>query len=392
MEVYFDYGPFYYFMVKDDGIITEANSTICTALGYKKEELIGNKQDIVFPVATKIFHQTHLYPLLKMKGVAEEILISLLCKNKKQVSVLFNIERRITDVEAATFFFGIQINHRKEYEDRLLSQMKAAENALLHNTALKQAREELHTNMEQLDHQMNLVNKQHAELKQFNKVVTHDLQEPLRKLSMFANVLGSSTIQHAQQDTLSKLLSAAEKIRFLIFGLQQYLWINEAALILEQLDLNAIILSALKKVQNELPEANLEVMHKNLPSIMADKKQVELLFYHLLSNAARFRKPGIAATVEISAKLLQLNKFRNNSEKYMYTNFVKIVIKDAGLGFDPKYSEQVYGLFTRLHQNSGLGIGLSLCKQVIENHGGQIAIDTKLEVGSTVSLVLPVNQ
>ena len=169
-------------------ILVDVNETLCRQLGYAKQELLQKKIDSIFTIATRIFYQTHFFPLLKMQGHAEEIYISLQTKNKEEIPVLLNAETIKTDDIIVIVHTAIMVRNRKKFEDELIAAKKVAEDALQQNTALLQAKQELQQHLQQLDLQMHKVNKQNQELKQFNHVVTHDLQEPLRKLSVFANL------------------------------------------------------------------------------------------------------------------------------------------------------------------------------------------------------------
>ena len=139
----------------------------------------------------------------------------------------------------------------------------------------------------------------------------------------------------------------------------------------------------------EFSSTELNLHADKLPLIYADEAQIKMLFYQLLSNAIRYRKPGNKAFVVIAADIVKRNKFTNIAGKYEYTDFLKLQIKDEGIGFDPKYSEQAFDLFGRLHTESGLGIGLSLCKKIAENHYGSITINTIEGSGTTVTVWLP---
>ncbi|HEY2726985.1 MAG TPA: PAS domain-containing protein, partial [Parafilimonas sp.] len=225
MDSYFDKAPAFYFSCTEDGKLININETACNALGYTREELTEKKIDIIFTIATRMFYQTHLLPMIKMQESAKEIFISLQTKNKEEVPVLLNAERIIFNDEAVLMHTGIVVHNRKKFEDELIAARKSAEAALRENTALLQAKQQLHDNMEQLDLQIQKVNKQNEELKQFNRVVTHDLQEPLRKLSVFANLFLDSPEKKDQQLVAEKIVTNSQKIRSLLSGLQQYVWL-----------------------------------------------------------------------------------------------------------------------------------------------------------------------
>jgi sigma-B regulation protein RsbU (phosphoserine phosphatase) len=147
-----------------------------------------------------------------------------------------------------------------------------------------------------------------------------------------------------------------------------------------------------EQIAAEHPDADLVIEAEQIPSIQADAGQIQLLFYHLLSNVVRFKQEGKPAYVHISGTSLLLNMFRNIRDKYKYTEVVKLVIADRGVGFDAVSREQLFELFRRLHPQSGQGVGLALCKKIVENHGGTIAIDSKKDEGTIITVILPVSQ
>ena len=389
MKSYFDQAPCFYFSCTDDGKLIDINETACNALDYTKQELTGEKIDRIFTIATRIFHQTHFFPLLKMQEHAEEIFISLQTKSKEEIPLLLNAERKITNGEATLVYTGIVVRNRKKFEDELIAAKKSAEAALKENTALAEAKQQLQKNMEQLDLQIQRVNKQNEELKQFNRIVTHDLQEPLRKLSVFANLFLDNPEKKDNRLIAEKMVNASQKLRFLLSGLQQYVWLTETTVSIKQINLNELLPKLRQRLKIEFPLEEFVIESDELPLIDADEEQVKLLLHHLFSNAIRFKKPDTAAHIKLYSSVIQRNKFQHIPGKYTYTDFLKLQVADQGIGFNVKYAEQAFELFKRLHAESGLGIGLSLCKKVTENHHGNIAIETEEGKGTIVTVLLP---
>ncbi len=391
-ESFLNAAPCFCFCTAEDGTLLFVNDTLCTKLGFSRQELSRKKPDSLFTIATRIFYQTHLLPLLKMQGYAEEIFVTLQTKNKEQIPVLLSAETKNSGTQTITVYVGITVNHRKKFEDELIAAKKAAETALNENLALMQAKQQLQQHTEQLDKQIHLVNKQNEELRQFNHVVTHDLQEPLRKLFLFTDRMLNTKEKYDQEKITANLVRVLQQMQSVTSGLQQYVWLTNNLTSVMQADLNTVLSDAQQQVNNEFPNINLIIQKEKLPSVPADVKQLQLLFYHLLSNAVKFRKPGADAHVGITASNLLMNKFRNVQDKYDYTTFIKIEIADDGIGFKPAYKDQVFDLFRRLHQNeSGSGVGLALCKKIIENHNGNITINSSEAGGTTVTIFLPLD-
>ncbi len=385
-----DLAPFFYFSVNTDGMLANVNATLCENLGYKKDELAGEKQDKIFTISTRIFIQTHLLPLLQMQGNTDEIFMTLLSRNKEHIPLLFNIEKKIIDNKTLLLFAGIPVKNRKKFEEELIAAKKNAEASLHENTALKEAKHELQIKINELDKHLQTINKQNGELRQITRVITHDLQEPLRKILTFVNILNEEINDAIQLQKTEKIKQFSDVMRSMIFGLQQYLWISEQPTKATLLNATKILSSAKKKVQNENPLIVVEVGDTDFPELYADEEQVELLFYHLISNAVRFRKDCNKAIIKFSMITLQLNEFRNTTDQYNYVDYYRLQAEDTGVGFDPKYKDQTFQLFKRLHKNSGLGIGLSLCKKIAENHSGFIEIDSEENKGTVVSVFIPV--
>ena len=391
-DSYLDDAPCGYFSFADDGILNSVNATLCHLLGYEKAELQGKNVEFIFTLPTRIFYQTHFFPLLKMQEHAEEIFISLLTKDKQHLPVLLNAKRQQVNSKWFNTCAFIVVQNRKKFEDELVAARHAAEKALTENSALLRAKAELQKHAEKLDAHIVSVNKQNNKLKQFSRVVSHDLQEPLRKILLYTGKLQSPPPQQnsVETRTLDRLIRAAEQMRKTVSGLQQFIWLNETPAQFTPVDLNAIWKAAEKQLEGELGAGLLDIHSDQLPEIPADAHQLQLLFYHIFSNAYKFKKKE-KAPVFITATLIQQNKFRALAEKYKYEDFLKLEIRDEGTGFDPLYKKDIFELFKRQHYTEGKGLGLSLCKIIVENHHGRISADSQVNEGTIITILLPLH-
>lgn len=383
------HAPCLYFAVRGDGCLTEVNETLCRCLGYTREELLHRKVELIFTLATRIFQETHLFPLLKMQGHAEEIYISLKARDKRSIPVLINAVYHFSGDESKTVYAGIVVENRKKFEDELVAAKKAAEQALQENTALVQAKKALQEHMELLDRQMVVTNKQNEELRQFNHVVTHELQEPLRKLFLYLMMVDENNGVEANAKAIAKIKPVAEQMRTTLSGLQQYVWLTETTVKSELIDLNLLIEEVVDILRSEYADVPVKLSAEDLPAVAADREQIRYLFYELFRNAIQFRKQNEWVLLTITGREVQVNKFRKMPDKYHFTRFLKIEIKDNGMGINRAYKEQAFTLFKRLHAASGSGIGLSLCRKIVENHEGSIVLDSQEGEGTTVILQLP---
>lgn len=383
-----DQAPCIYFSLADDGTLLEVNDRLCHVLQYHREELIGKKSEIIFPVATRIFQQTHFFPLLKMQGHAEEIYITIKRKDGEQVPVLINAERKMEGDTAVSVHVGIIVYNRKKFEEELIAARKLAENALNENTDLIKTKQQLQSQTEELSRQVFLVARQNNELQQFSRVVTHDMEEPLRKLSLFSGMLLEGYEEKEQKKLLERIKKVSQQMRTILSGLQQYVWLSDAPLSIERIQFSEILPLIAKRIEGEFPGAELLIETQTPGDFEGDREQVQLLFYHLLSNAVRFRK-GEKAFVSIACHKVQLNLLRNMEGRYKYVDHARITVSDKGIGFNPAHKTQLFELFKRLHNESGRGVGLAICKKITDNHSGSISIDSKTNEGTTVTIYLP---
>ncbi len=384
--------PCIYFSASSDGVITEANKILCKYLGYTRDELIGRKLEAIFTLSTRIFQQTHLYPLLQLKGLADEIYITLRTKENADVPVLINAERKEKDGQIHFQFAGIGLNKRQKFEEEIIAAKKAAEKALNENTSLKTAQEELQKHAEELDRQISLAHSQNQELKQLNHSFTHSLQEPLRKFLFYSGLILESKEEKQVISGVQKIKKAVEDMSAKINGLQQYVWLTNEQMDFGEVDFSRIIQSVIKELELENEEISIVLETEPIPAIEANNEQMQILMKEILSNAIRFRKSGKTVNVNIFATTLLLNNFRQLTGKYKYAEFVKLEVQDNGVGFNDKYQDQAFELFRTLHPLGGLGIGLSFCKKIVENHNGYISLESQKDIGSKVIMSFPLRR
>jgi sigma-B regulation protein RsbU (phosphoserine phosphatase) len=170
MEPNLDNAPCLYFTSTHEGIIVGVNETLCYHLVYAKTELVGQKLELIFTIATRIFYQTHLFPLLKLQGHAEEIFITLQSKTKTHIPVLISAVKKENENEITLICAGIVVHNRKKFEDELVSARKTAESALHENTDLIKAKASLQQHMEELDRNIAIVKRLNDDWRKINRV------------------------------------------------------------------------------------------------------------------------------------------------------------------------------------------------------------------------------
>lgn len=221
------------------------------------------------------------------------------------------------------------------------------------------------------------------EMNQFSYIVSHDLQAPLRTVTGFLELLVkrySDKLDDSAKQYIEYAVKGAVKMKDLIFDLLEYSRLNNA-MSLAEVDLNAALEESKEKLSAAIEESGAVIRADKLPLITGDKKQLVQMLGHLLQNALKFRS---AAIPEIDIILKE--------EK----GYLKIGIKDNGIGIDPAYHEKIFIIFRRLHTDEvkypGTGTGLAVCKKIAELHGGTIGVESEIGRGSTFWLTLPVKQ
>ena len=233
------------------------------------------------------------------------------------------------------------------------------------------------------------------ELSDFNYVASHDLQEPLRKIQTFISRLEEKEGQKFSDSGLQyleRIKISATRMRLLIDDLLQFSRTNKPDKAFVLANLNEILENAKQDVAEIISEKKAKITNDDLPTIPVISFQIQQLFSNLLHNSLKYSKKSMAPVIEIN-----YSKVEAKNEPYLIKatkpNYHKLTFTDNGIGFDQKYAQRIFGLFDRLHNKqdySGTGIGLSICKKIMDNHKGFIFAQGKVNEGSVFVLYLPV--
>lgn len=234
------------------------------------------------------------------------------------------------------------------------------------------------------------------ELDRFAYVASHDLQEPLRKIMLFSDKI--TTRFHGKIDDeaelyLQKIVKASGRMQQLVNDLLKFSRHTNDD-ILERTDLNEVLADVLADVEHDIQKKGAKVVTKKLPIIWANPVQIRQLFQNLVSNSLKFCKTGCPPEIQIDSVKLLGSDISGVEASLINNTFHSIYFKDNGIGFDPKYAEDIFVVFKRLHsyhEFEGTGIGLSICKKIVDRHNGFIRAESKQDEGSTFVITLPEN-
>lgn len=219
------------------------------------------------------------------------------------------------------------------------------------------------------------------DLKDFAHIASHDLQEPLRKISIFSDRLQESKAQLSEQhqDYLSRMGSAAHRMQAFIDDLLELSQVSSKEQPFKKVDLAKISREVIEDLEARLIKTQGKVHLGTLPSLDADPFQMRQLLQNLIENALKYHKPGTPPVVHLNCQSNQNGSW-------------EISVQDNGIGLDEKFSERIFVPLERLHGRSayeGTGIGLAICKKIVARHEGQISVKSQLGEGSTFTITLP---
>ncbi len=237
--------------------------------------------------------------------------------------------------------------------------------------------------MELISQNEKLERKNH-DLTTFSNIASHDLKEPLRKIQMFTNLiteLNPDYLKGKSFEYFQKISQQSSRMQILIESVLKYAQTEEGDFGFQNSDLNEVANLATDSLSEIIKEKKAVVSVRDLPTIFCSPTQMEQLFINLIENGIKYARPGMTPIIGISATL---------SEETW-----KIDFSDNGIGFDEAYEKKIFEVFQRLHTSdeySGTGIGLAICKKIIENHHGTISAQSVLGEGSVFSVILPVEK
>lgn len=283
----------------------------------------------------------------------------------------------------------ITIQRNTEMELENLVQIRTKQ-LLTSNAEMASINEELGETNENLK-------RSNEELEQYAYVASHDLQEPLRKIRVFSDMLyQQAKLNPESLPMVQKINQSAERMSLLIKDLLEFSRLLKVDQVMEPVDLSSIIKEVVNDFELVISEKNVEIsVVDEFPEIEGIHLQMNQLFYNLINNALKFTELDRKPVISIKCTKLNADSVKELFPKYQDQTYYDISIQDNGIGFDEQFSDQIFEVFKRLHGRdlySGSGIGLALCRRIVSNHNGIIQVESEIGKGSIFHIYLPQKQ
>ncbi len=235
------------------------------------------------------------------------------------------------------------------------------------------------------------------ELEQYAYVASHDLQEPLRKILVYTDLIQQNARRQGkpEQPRLGKIMASAVRMSHLIQDLLNFSRLLKDENIFTRVRLDEVIASVIEDLELKINETGARIHVDPMPAIEGSEQQITQLFYNLINNALKFRKPGVNPDIRISVTPITEALLSGYPELSQRLYYFDITISDNGIGFHSKYARQIFEIFKRLHSRSryeGTGIGLALCRKIARNHRGDIFAESEEGRGAAFHVLLPQSQ
>ncbi len=348
------------------GIITDVNKQMEALTDCTRDELIGAPFKNYFTDPERA--EAGIKLVLSEKKVTDYELTAR-SRNGKKIDVSYN----------ATTFYD---------RDRKLQGVFAAARDV---TDRKRVDEKLKIYSDKLE-------RSNRELQDFAQVASHDLQEPLRKILAFGDRLKSRTgesLDEQSGDYLQRMCNAAARMQTLITDLMAFSRVEIKGQAFVPTELGVIAREVSADLESRIEQTDGQVEIEDLPIIDADPMQMRQLLQNLIGNSLKYHRAGVPPVVRIYSQKLDARSPESMDESALARQLCQILVVDNGIGFDEKYLDRIFNVFQRLHKKGeyeGTGVGLAICRKIVDRHGGTITARSTPGQGTTFVVTLPVRQ
>ncbi|MDD1719244.1 MAG: PAS domain S-box protein, partial [Methanoregulaceae archaeon] len=374
--------------ISPDGTISDVNEATARVTGFSREELIGTDFSNYF---TEPGRAKAGYEKVFRDGSVTDYELQIRHRDGRVTPVLYNASVYLDETGSITGVFAAarDVTERKraesalmtaytELDDRVKERTRELQEA---NVRLEKEIAERKATAEELRKKSEELARSNLELQQFAYIASHDLQEPLRAISGFTELLEKryrGRLDERADNYIRFIVDGTRQMHQVIEDLLAYSRVQTKAHEFDLIDTNGALDQALLNLRVSIRDSGAIITRDTLPHISADGTQITQVFQNLVGNALKFQKPGNVPVVHITA----------GREDSMWI----FSVTDNGIGIDPRHSERIFKIFQRLHAKGnyeGTGIGLAICKRIVERHGGEISVLPAPAGGSTFSFTIP---
>ena len=285
-------------------------------------------------------------------------------------------------------------NHRLQLQEQHL---KAANERLEKEIEFRKLSEQEVVNLnKQLIENIQQLKTTNEELDHFAFIASHDLQEPLRKIRTFSDILITKHIDKLDPtatEFIKKIEKSTLRMQLLIDDILSFSRFSSNADVVKESDLNQLLEQVLIDLEVAIEEKNAEIKFDKLPTLPVVSSMIRQLFQNLISNSLKFCKKDVKPQIRITCKKIKGSQIPDAAAFHVHNSYYAISIADNGIGFEEKYHDIIFVIFKRLHSTTsfdGTGIGLAICKKIADKHDGYIYARSKLDQGSEFTLALPI--
>ncbi len=335
-----------------EGVFSKVNGRFCEMTGYSQDEITKlNFRDI-----------THPEDVDMDVGYAEKLLSGEMDS--------YSLEKRYIKKTGEVIWIRLFTNMLRNDDGSPKSFVGVIEDV----TERKKAQQELSAAVEELK-------RSNSDLEQFAYISSHDLQEPLRSIAGYLQLIDRKYRDKLDAEGgsyINSTIAAAERMKTLINDVLQYSKIEKKGEPFAPADMNEAVAQAMLNLEGAIERNKVKVIYSKLPVAFVDFGQMVRLFQNFIGNSIKFRNQGEDPVIEITC--------RENARDYIFK------VKDNGIGIDPQYSERIFAIFQRLHSRReypGTGIGLAVCKKIVERHGGKIWLESEPGKGAEFYFTIP---
>ena len=355
------------YWLSESGEIVYMSPVSATITGYSPEEF-QNNPDLLVSVIHPEDRNLYTNHVLNFEDERHEEIEFRIISRNGQIKWLTHI---CAPLYMQNKFLGRRINNR-DVTDRKMAEEELKKYREHLEESVKQRTAELETRTHELA-------RSNADLQQFAYAASHDLQEPLRTVAGFVKLLEKrykGRLDEKADEFIKFTCDGVERMQLLIKDLLIYSQVDTKERVFKPTNCSVALESAIRSLRSAIEENEAEVTYDSLPAVMADASQMSRLFQNLIGNAIKFHV-GKSVRVHVSAE--------RKGDEWIFS------VRDNGIGMDPEQADRIFVIFQRLHSREeypGTGIGLAICKRIVERHGGRIWVDSELGKGSTFHFTL----